>query len=120
MMKRLFCLLWCFLVADSWAFYSNARLSRTTKLTLQALPISRATFVSTILVATPVWAADTNDALKGTKQDPEFEACLGKCLYECTKPKGVEQKSRTECRAECKASCATTKAQLLKGTPIKP
>ena len=118
MMKCLF-FLWCGLfVTVSWAFSSNTRVSRSTKLQLQALPISRATFVSTILIATPVFAA-SDDALKGTKQDPEFEACLSKCLYECTKPKGSEQKSRAECRTECKASCATTKAQLLKGTPIK-
>ena len=63
-------------------------------------------------------AADS-DAVKGTKKDPAFEACLSKCMYECTKPKGTEQKSRSECLPECKRSCATTKAQLLLGDPVK-
>ena len=57
----------------------------------------------------PAWAKD--DAVKGTKKDPEFEACLSKCMYECTKPKGVEQKTRAECLPECKQQCATTKAK---------
>jgi hypothetical protein len=58
-------------------------------------------------------------ALKGTKADPEYEACMSTCIYECTKPKGVEQKSRKECIPECKQTCATSKAQLMIGTPIK-
>jgi hypothetical protein len=36
---------------------------------------------------------------------PVNEACLSKCLYECTKPKGSEQKSRAECLPECKKQC---------------
>lgn len=65
-------------------------------------------------------AGDTAEPkVKGTKKDPEFEACLGKCMYECTKPKGTEQKSRAECLPECKKSCATTKEQLLLGQPVK-
>jgi len=56
-------------------------------------------------------------ALKGTKKDPVFEACLSECMYECTKPKGAEQKSRAECLPECKKSCAKTKEQLMLGTP---
>ena len=70
--------------------------------------------------APPAYAASEVDpALKGTKKDPNFEACVSKCLYECTKPKGEEQKSRAECIPECKKKCATTKEQLMKGTPIK-
>ena len=66
----------------------------------------------------PAFAKDVDPALKGTKKDPAFESCLSLCMYECTKPKGAEQKTRAECLPECKSQCATTKAQLLKGTPI--
>ena len=30
----------------------------------------------------------------------------------------MEQRSRAECIPECKSKCATTKEQLMKGTPI--
>ena len=66
----------------------------------------------------PAWAKEIDPALKGTKKDPEYEACVGKCIYECTKPKGSEQKSRAECIPECKKQCATTKQQLMIGTPL--
>ena len=69
--------------------------------------------------SSPAYAAEVDPALKGTKKDPAYEACVSKCLYECTKPKGEEQKSRAECIPECKKKCATTKEQLMKGTPIK-
>ena len=89
-------------------------------------PLSRANFIATgaavvgvVAVASPATAAEVDPALKGTKKDPAYEACLGKCLYECTKPKGVEQKSRQECLPECKQKCATTKEQLMLGTPSK-
>lgn len=62
-------------------------------------------------------AKDSGDALKGTKKDPAFEKCLSLCMYDCTKPKGSEQKSRSECLPECKEKCATSKEQLLKGEP---
>jgi hypothetical protein len=65
----------------------------------------------------PAFAKD-DPSLKGTKADPEYEACMSTCIYECTKPKGVEQKSRKECIPECKQTCATSKAQLMIGTPI--
>jgi hypothetical protein len=91
--------------------------------------VSRSQFLvaaaSTIVIAasstSPVaaWAREIDPFTKGTKKDPEFEACLSKCLYQCTKPKGEEQKSRAECLPECKKSCATTKEQLLTGSPIK-
>ncbi len=61
-------------------------------------------------------AKDVDPALKGTKSDPAFQGCLSECVYECTKPKGTEQKSRAECIPECKAKCATSKAQLMLGT----
>jgi hypothetical protein len=53
----------------------------------------------------------------GTKDDAKYQACLGKCVYYCTKPKGAEQKSRAECLPVCKKECATTSAQLF--TPGK-
>lgn len=68
-----------------------------------------------LLFPSPVWA---KDGVKGTKDDPAFQACLSKCIYDCTKPKGSEQKSRSECLPDCKQQCATTKAQLLRGEPI--
>ena len=68
--------------------------------------------------AGPACAKDsTVDALKGTKKDPAFEQCLSVCMYDCTKPKGSEQKSRAECLPECKDKCATSKQQLMKGEP---
>jgi hypothetical protein len=63
-------------------------------------------------------AARATDELKGTKKDPVYEACLSQCMYTCTKPKGEEQKSRTLCLSECKVQCATTKQQLMLGTPL--
>jgi hypothetical protein len=90
--------------------------------------LDRSTFISKLLfscvsctigLTTEIARANAaDDSLKGTKKDPAFEACLGKCMYECTKPKGSEQKSRAVCLPECKKSCATTKAQLLKGQPL--
>lgn len=74
---------------------------------------------TSVISSAPVLAKDTDLALKGTKKDPDFEACLSQCMYECTKPKGYEQKSRSVCLPECKQQCAKTKEQLLKGLPIK-
>ena len=74
---------------------------------------------ATFLPPRPAFAKDIDPALKGTKADPEFQTCLSQCVYECTKPKGAEQKSRAECLPECKSKCATTKAQLMKGEPKK-
>jgi hypothetical protein len=65
----------------------------------------------------PACAKDSAEALKGTKKDPAFEQCLSVCMYDCTKPKGSEQKSRAECLPECKEKCATSKQQLMKGEP---
>ena len=71
-----------------------------------------------IVSSTMSWAKDVDPELKGTKKDPDFEACLSKCLYDCTKPKGVEQRSRKECLPECKKTCAKTKEQLMLGKPV--
>jgi hypothetical protein len=59
----------------------------------------------------PAVAKEVDPSIKGTKSDPEFQNCLSQCVYECTKPKGAEQKSRGECLPECKTKCAKTKAQ---------
>jgi preprotein translocase subunit SecG len=94
------------------------------------LTTSRANFLkrTTVAASAVFWtssllqsasAKDDPASLKGTKADPEYEACMSTCIYECTKPKGVEQKSRKECIPECKQTCATSKAQLMIGTPIK-
>ncbi len=66
----------------------------------------------------PAGAKDADPALKGTKKDPAYETCISQCMYECTKPKGNEQMSRTQCLPGCKKQCATTKAQLMVGTPL--
>jgi hypothetical protein len=77
-------------------------------------------FVPSILPSVPAaQAAVVDEGLKGTKKDPAYESCLSECMFYCTKPKGAEQKSRSQCLPECKVQCATTKEQLLKGTPKK-
>ncbi|KAL7490886.1 hypothetical protein ACHAWT_000415 [Skeletonema menzelii] len=88
----------------------------------QSRIISRQSFLTTIASTTscltflgtqsqPAFAKEIDPALKGTKSDPEFQACLSKCIYDCTKPKGAEQRSRGECLPECKKTCAKTKEQ---------
>jgi hypothetical protein len=92
-----------------------------------AQPINRLSFLKTAFAsstliltnANAAQAKDIDPALKGTKQDPAYQACLSKCVYDCTKPKGDEQKTRSECLPECKVKCATNKEQLLLGSPIK-
>ncbi|GAX12952.1 hypothetical protein FisN_2Hh442 [Fistulifera solaris] len=72
---------------------------------------------ATATVALPAYAKEVDPSVKGTKKDPNYEKCLSVCMYDCTKPKGSEQKSRQECLPECKQKCAKTKAQLMLGTP---
>jgi hypothetical protein len=125
----------------AWAFSGTHRpfpttsRSATTRLTAQAHrhETSRADFVTSafrvaaiglfvpaILPSVPAaQAAMVDESLKGTKKDPAYESCLSECMFYCTKPKGVEQKSRAQCLPECKVQCATTKEQLLKGSPKK-
>lgn len=82
--------------------------------------LKTATFVGGVLsVPTSALAKDVDPAVKGTKSDPKYQACLSQCIYDCTKPKGDEQKSRGECIPECKQKCATSKEQLMMGTPKK-
>lgn len=84
---------------------------------------SRAAFFSSaaslLLIPSMASAKSVDPKLAGTKKDPKFEACLSQCMYECTKPKGEEQRSRTECLPECKQKCAVNKEQLMLGVPIK-
>lgn len=79
---------------------------------------ARAVLFPFVLFPSVAGAREIEASLKGTKKDPQFEACLSRCVYECTKAKGSEQRGRSECLPECKASCATTKEQRLIGKPI--
>uniref|UniRef100_A0A7S0GJ65 Uncharacterized protein n=1 Tax=Proboscia inermis TaxID=420281 RepID=A0A7S0GJ65_9STRA len=63
--------------------------------------------------------AKVDPAVVGTKKDPKYQNCLSVCVFECTKPKGEEQKLRSECIPECKKKCAVNKEQLLLGQPLK-
>ena len=64
---------------------------------------------------------------KGTKTDKYFESCMSKCVFVETRPPPVgssndrleAKKSRGEILGECKRQCATTKEQLLIGSPKK-
>ena len=94
----------------------------------QAKPMNRLSFLTTscasaaaVLLAkpSPSFSKEIDPALKGTKADPKYQACLSECVYDCTKPKGDEQKSRAQCLPECKKQCATTKEQLMIGTPLQ-
>jgi hypothetical protein len=79
---------------------------------------SAAGSLATLAIAAPAaYAKDVDPAVKGTRKDPDFEACLSQCVYECTKPKGEEQKSRAQCLGECKKTCAKTSAQSNTLTP---
>ena len=98
---------------------NNQQQTQTNKKTISRLSFLQTTLLasSTVFFPTPSLAKDIDPALKGTKNDPEYQACLSKCVFECTKPKGDEQKSRAECLPECKVKCATTKQQLMVGSP---
>jgi len=98
---------------------NNQQQTQTNKKTINRLSFLQTTLLasSTVFFPTPSLAKDIDPALKGTKNDPEYQACLSKCVFECTKPKGDEQKTRAECLPECKVKCATTKQQLMVGSP---
>ena len=114
-----------FAASQAFSTSSTTTSSSTTALCAQAPQQTRANFLaqagmmvaSASLVPTPAWAASIDPAIKGTKKDPAYEACVSKCMYDCTKPKVEGQKSRQECLPDCKKQCATTKEQLLRGTP---
>lgn len=81
----------------------------------------RGAFAKAVLPAMAALAGGSTAAFakgaEGTKDDSKYQACLGKCIYYCTKPKGSEQKSRQECIPGCKKECATSDKQLF--TPGK-
>ena len=54
----------------------------------------------------------TKEGSTGTKMDPEYEKCLSKCLYTCTKPKGSETRLRADCLPECKEKCAPSQKKI--------
>mmetsp|Transcript_7684 Transcript_7684/g.28895 ORF Transcript_7684/g.28895 Transcript_7684/m.28895 type:complete len:124 (-) Transcript_7684:433-804(-) len=80
----------------------------------QVLQRSGAVLASVLLVG-PQAVMAKDESKKGTKEDKGFQACLSKCLFECTKPPSTS--SRAECYPECKQKCATSDAQLLRGRP---
>ncbi|KAL7489631.1 hypothetical protein ACHAW6_015319 [Cyclotella cf. meneghiniana] len=111
-------------ITSSTSAYSSSP-RKPIKTSQESSLIDRSTFFATaatscltFLSSSPAFARDIDPTLKGTKADPAFQACLSQCVYECTKPKGMEQRSRAECLPECKSKCATTKQQLLLGSPI--
>mmetsp|Transcript_35522 Transcript_35522/g.72380 ORF Transcript_35522/g.72380 Transcript_35522/m.72380 type:complete len:112 (+) Transcript_35522:64-399(+) len=62
------------------------------------------------ILATAIGVGNAQSAFADNlKDDPEFQACLSKCIYFCTKPK-VESKSRSECLPGCKVECKAEKA----------
>mmetsp|Transcript_28703 Transcript_28703/g.44093 ORF Transcript_28703/g.44093 Transcript_28703/m.44093 type:complete len:140 (+) Transcript_28703:131-550(+) len=80
--------------------------------------MSRGQFANSIAAAVLVMNAPSAFAevvstdKKGKQVDPFFEGCMSKCMYECTKPKGQEQKSRQECLPECKVTCRKKAKEL--------
>jgi len=71
--------------------------------------------LASVLLVGPQAVMAKDESKKGTKEDKGFQACLSKCLFECTKPPSTS--SRAECYPECKQKCATSDAQLLRGRP---
>jgi hypothetical protein len=108
------------LVTEAGAFGVGSTNSATSRATVDRSDflaiIAGGVAIGTVGAPSAAWAGD-DSAKSGTKKDPTYEAAVSTCMYECTKPKGAEQKSRKECLSECKQSCATTKAQLLTGEP---
>ena len=84
---------------------------------INRLSFLQQTCASLLFVPSAAFAKDIDPAVKGTKKDPKYESCVSSCMFECTKPKGDEQKSRAECLPGCKKECATTKEQLMIGAP---
>mmetsp|Transcript_5662 Transcript_5662/g.16236 ORF Transcript_5662/g.16236 Transcript_5662/m.16236 type:complete len:129 (+) Transcript_5662:188-574(+) len=72
--------------------------------------VAAASAAAAILVPRAAFAKDDGDYVKGSKEDPAVQAKLSVCVYECTKPKGEEQKSRTQCLKECKAQYVTARS----------
>mmetsp|Transcript_32140 Transcript_32140/g.42372 ORF Transcript_32140/g.42372 Transcript_32140/m.42372 type:complete len:128 (+) Transcript_32140:115-498(+) len=85
-----------------------------------AAGVGRQAFLSAVLTAPLVasfpWTAQAKEST-GSKEDPDFQNCVSKCVYFCTKPKGAETVSRADCIPGCKKECAKSKEQLLLGKP---
>ncbi|EED87441.1 predicted protein [Thalassiosira pseudonana CCMP1335] len=83
------------------AAYSTPKSTSQSQRQTSATVVNRSTFLATaastclafLASSPPAFAKDVDPALKGTKADPEFQACLSQCVYECTKPKGMEQRN---------------------------
>jgi len=94
-----------------------ATVTASTSGEINRLSFLQQTCASLLFVPSVAFAKDIDPAVKGTKKDPKYESCVSSCMFECTKPKGDEQKSRAECLPGCKKECATTKEQLMIGAP---
>ena len=76
-----------------------------------SMSVSRRNFVTAVL-AGGITASSTNAKAAWSKEisaDQAKDNFISQCLYECTKPKGDEQKSRNECISECKIKYKSTK-----------
>jgi hypothetical protein len=76
-----------------------------------SVSVSRKNFLTAVL-AGGITASSTNAKAAWSKEissDQAKENFISQCLYECTKPKGDEQKSRQECIAECKIKYKASK-----------
>ena len=76
-----------------------------------SVSVSRRNFV-TALLAGGITASSTTAKAAWSKEisaDQAKDNFISQCLYECTKPKGDEQKSRNECISECKIKYKASK-----------
>ena len=76
-----------------------------------SMSVSRRNFVTAVL-AGGITASSTNAKAAWSKEisaDQAKDNFISQCLYECTKPKGDEQKSRNECISECKIKYKASK-----------
>ncbi|OEU18408.1 hypothetical protein FRACYDRAFT_268292 [Fragilariopsis cylindrus CCMP1102] len=76
-----------------------------------SVSVSRRNFVTAVL-AGGITASSTTAKAAWSKEisaDQAKDNFISQCLYECTKPKGDEQKSRNECISECKIKYKASK-----------
>ena len=76
-----------------------------------SMSVSRRNFVTAVL-AGGITASSTTAKVAWSKEisaDQAKDNFISQCLYECTKPKGDEQKSRNECISECKIKYKASK-----------
>jgi len=96
---------------------ATATATASTSGEINRLSFLQQTCASLLFVPNVAYAKDIDPVVQGTKKDPKYESCVSSCMFECTKPKGDEQKSRAECLPGCKKECATSKEQLMLGAP---